>query len=68
MSIKASLIANAQIYAGSLSAEPQVRQAIHDWIKDDAGMAIKVSVTPALVDQLLARITIALLEGNTRRG
>lgn len=68
MSIKAYLIADAQIYACSLSAEPQVRTAIHAWIRDDAGAAIQMSMTPALVDQLLGRITVALIEGNKRRG
>lgn len=68
MSVKACLIANAKIYACNLGAEPQVRTAIHAWIRDDAGAAIQMSMTPALVDKLLGRIAVALIEGNTRRG
>lgn len=62
MSIRACLIENAQIHACKVSAEPQIRDSIHAWIRHDTGPAIQMSMTPQLVDQLLARITAGILE------
>jgi len=39
-----------------------VELAIHRWIRDDASVAIKLTITPAMVQALAERILRALLE------
>ena len=40
--------------------EATVHRAVLDWIRDDAGAAVKMSMTPVLANALTARILAAL--------
>jgi hypothetical protein len=62
VSITPNLIATGSLRASRLAHSRQIHRAVADWIRHDAGMAIKMTATPQLVDQLVERITAALLE------
>lgn len=34
----------------------KIREAIHEWIREDVGVAIKMTITPDLVAKLIDRI------------
>ena len=48
----------------ALNAESQIRRAIHDWIREDAPLTVKMSVMPEHVAALAKRLSEAKGEGS----
>jgi len=51
----------AAIHAVPVANRDSIERAVHDWIRDDAGMAVKMGITPDHVRALVSRI-LALLK------
>lgn len=47
----------------ALNAESQIRRAIHDWIREDAPLTVKMSVMPEHVAALARRLSEAKVQG-----
>ncbi len=47
----------------ALNAENQIRRAIHDWIREDAPLTVKMSVMPEHVAALARRLSEAKGQG-----
>lgn len=56
-----SQTAVAAIAALPVANRDSIERAVHDWIRDDAGMAVKMGITPDHVRALVSRI-LALLK------
>lgn len=46
----------AAIPAVPVANRDSIERAVHDWIRDDAGMAVKMGITPDHVRALISRI------------
>ena len=50
-----------EVTVEEIALTPQ-RRAIHEWIRDDAPLTIKMTITPALIDKLLDRLHALITE------
>lgn len=44
-------------------AEDIIREAVNEWLREDAPVAVKLNVSPVLRDQLVERVRQAFLAG-----
>ena len=66
--IRSCVDALAAAPAPSSLAGGEVREAVHEWLREDASLASKMNMTPDVVDRLVTRLAALSPEAPAREG